>query len=365
MFFQTINEVKAEFEKIQEDEAIQGILFFGCDKNSPEISELEASLASNHKPLLGGIFPEIIAGGIRKDTGFIVVPLFEELEVVHFQSSESHPSIETQIENFTKNRNAEIGSVFCFLNALWSHKQSFLNALYNQIGPFVQYVGGGAGSLSFKSFPCVFCNQNVFEHAAVIGVIKKPIAIGVAHGWEPISDAIKVTEAVGNSIVSLNWKPAFEVYQAWVEKHSKLKIGPDNFFDIAKSYPLGLIRIDDEMIIRDPYVVENGMLHIVDEVPENTYIRIMHGNMNSLLNGARKAMELSSQKIQSKNTLFCIDCISRVLYMQDNFEEELVILNQIDRINGILSIGEIANAGHAALEIYNKTVVVVQWKKTN
>jgi hypothetical protein len=51
--------------------------------------------------------------------------------------------------------------------------------------------------------------------------------------------------------------------------------------------------------------------------------------------------------------------------MQDNFEEELVILNQIDSINGILCIGEIANAGHAALEIYNKTVVVVQWKKTN
>jgi hypothetical protein len=163
--------------------------------------------------------------------------------------------------------------------------------------------------------------------------------------------------------VSLNWKPAFDVYRANIFNHSGLAIGQDNFFDIAKSYPLGLVKLDDEMIIRDPYATENGMLHIVDEVPEGEYIQIVHGDMGSLLEGAKIAVEKSNKYGDATFTQICIDCISRVLFMQEDFKNELNIMNKNQAANGMLSIGEIANPGNTALELYNKTVVIAQWKK--
>ena len=234
--------------------------------------------------------------------------------------------------------------------------------LYDAIGPFVDYLGGGSGSLSFNSFPCVFANQKIIENGAVIGAMVKNLSLGVAHGWHPISHPIKVTKTEGNTILSINWKPAFSVYKELVESHSNKKIEQENFFEIAKSYPLGLVKLDDEMIIRDPYATINETLLIVDEVPEGEYIRIMHGNMNSLLEGAKSAVKQAAIYKKDEFTQICIDCISRVLFMQDEFSQELLYLNQKQLANGVLSIGEIANPINAPLELFNKTVVVAQWK---
>jgi len=344
---------------IQNDQQVLSLMLFAADKNHPTADELSGLLQSNHKPLLGGIFPEIIAEGKRYDSGFVLIGLNYALDVVSVESKNNTIDFAAIFEEKSM-ATAETESVFCFVNALWAAKQNFMHSLYDHFGPFINYCGGGAGSLSFTSFPCVFANQVVLEHGAVLGLMKKPLHVGVAHGWDSISDPIKVTETIGNTIVSLNWKPAFEVYKAEVEAHSNEKITPDNFFSIAKSYPLGLVRLDAEMIVRDPYGTENNTLLIVDEVPQGEYIRIMHGNMQSLLQGAENALLQSSNPTQVEGKL-CIDCISRVLFMQDEFQEELAILNQNKDVNGILSIGEIANPGNSSLDLYNKTVVVAQW----
>jgi hypothetical protein len=365
MYIQDITQLKKTIVAIQSEYDINALLLFASDNNKLSVSEIQSVLNLNHKPLLGGIFPEIIADGERKETGFLIIPLYEQLDVAVFEIKECEKSVATRFEEWIANCNMEIGSVLCFYNALWSQKTSFMNEMYDALGPMVHYLGGGAGSLSFQSFPCVFANRRIAEHAAVIGLMENTVSIGVAHGWQPITEAIKVTETKGNSIVSLNWKPAFEVYKATVEKHSGRPITEENFFDMAKAYPLGLVRLDDEMIIRDPFAAKNGVIHILDEAPEGEYIRIMHGDILSMLHGAQSALDQSETGDNEDVTHLCINCISRVLYMQDDFVKELSLLNKNYLTNGILSIGELANPGNSTLEIFNKTVVVAQWKKIN
>jgi hypothetical protein len=363
MYIQNIESLRQTFKNLQINNEIKGILLFGGDHNKPSTKEMESLLTLNQIPLLGGFFPEIIADGKRKKEGFVLIFLYDDLYVELFETTQKNINLKEQFELWNATCTMNIGSVFCFVNALWNEKTALTATLYDTIGPFVNYLGGGAGSLSFQSFPCVFANQKIIEHGAVIGVLKKQLSLGVAHGWHPISQPIKVTETNGNTIVSLNWKPAFSVYKQLVQSHSKQQINEQNFFEIAKSYPLGLVKLDDEMIIRDPYATINETLQIVDEVPEGEYIRIMHGNMNSLLEGAKNAVEQASTNHEEEFTQLCIDCISRVLFMQEDFSEELSYLNQKQMANGILSIGEIANPINAPLELFNKTVVVAQWKK--
>jgi hypothetical protein len=365
MYINEIHSLENALIALQKENEIKSILLFGCDMDKPSTHELEAVLSKNNKPLIGGIFPEIIADGIRQVTGFVLIPLRHTLAVGVFESCTQPADCVMDLEKWTGQQSIEPLSIFCFIDAFWSNKTQFMSGLYDMFGPFVKYLGGGAGSLSFKSMPCLFANQKIVQNAAVIGLMQEPMSIGVAHGWHPISDAIKVTETKGNSIITLNWRPAFEVYSEQISEHSQKVITQENFFEIAKSYPLGLVNMDDEMLIRDPFATENGMLHIVDEVPEGEYVRIMHGDMISLLSGAELAMTEMGNNQNSDQDNLCIDCISRVLFMKEDFNKELEILNRNQPINGVLSIGEIANPGSSNLALLNKTVVTAQWEKTN
>ena len=362
MYFKNIEDLKRGFVELQKESAVKGVLLFCADKNRPDFFEIEEVLKFNTKPLIGGVFPEILAMGQRKESGFLLLSLFQELEVLVIEDKVNE-SISNQLSTQFKSISKDYQSVFCFLNSLWKKKSIFIQELYNELGPFVKYVGGGAGSLNFESFPCVFANQHVYKNAAVIGFFKNDISLGVCHGWKQISGPIKVTASSGNTIISLNWKPAFDVYKSHVEKHSNKFFTKNNFFEISKSYPLGLVKLEGEMIVRDPFATKNNTLEILDEVPEGEYVSIMHGDIPSLLHSVKNAVEISSHLSFSKFSQFCVDCISRVLFMEDEFEKELTHLNAHQPMNGVLAIGEIANTGNSVLEIFNKTIVVAQWKE--
>lgn len=86
--------------------------------------------------------------------------------------------------------------------------------------------------------------------------------------------------------------------------------------------------------------------------------------MDALLAGAAKAKKIAFSKREDSmdhHSIFCIDCISRALYMQNDFNKELEVIGANVNLSGILTIGEIANSEESFLEIYNKTVVIGIW----
>jgi len=166
-----------------------------------------------------------------------------------------------------------------------------------------------------------------------------------------------------NVIKTLDWRPAFDVYREVVEAVSGQTFTDDNFFDIAKGYPFGINKFDSEKIVRDPIVLgENGAMVCVGEVPEESYLSILRGSVPSLVQAAATALDRSKDDFNHvspvQTTLF-IDCISRVLFLNEDFDQELkaVYDEQVDLI-GALTLGEIANNGRDYLEFYNKTAVV-------
>lgn len=125
-----------------------------------------------------------------------------------------------------------------------------------------------------------------------------------------------------------------------------------------------MVKLDSEMIIRDVLSVSENDLLLLDNIEEGDYINIMHGDINSLLNSAKNAKLQSddAEIIDSEHQDFCIDCITRAYYLKDQFNDEIEMIKGSSELNGILSLGEIANNGETFLEIYNKTIVVSRWK---
>lgn len=340
----------------------KSLLCLVAEKNAWNNEEIATAFQKSKLVITGGIFPEIIVQGERKQSGTLLIPLKNQLDLARISLGQELTEIQKQIENLAWQMMEEDCSLFVWVDALAPKKVPFLELLFNHFGSYVHYLGGGAGSLSFNSQPCVIDNFGIHENTVVVAYSKKKIAIGVAHGWSTISEPFKVTKAINNHLLSLNQRPALDVYREIVEAHAGKKIDEADFFTTAKSYPLGIAKIDAERIIRDPFAIkENGLL-LVDPIQEGEMVCIMHGNIESLLQGAALATQRANSKSSPhQQQLFCIDCISRVLFMQDEFYKEIETINSSREINGALTIGEIANDGDAYLEMYNKTIVVAKW----
>ena len=235
-----------------------------------------------------------------------------------------------------------------------------VNVLFDNYGLDVNYIGGGTGSLSFEQKPSLFTNQGLLQDAFVYGYSKCHSSIGVCHGWKSISGPYQVTKSKGTIIQEIDYKPAFQVYKHAIEKYSSKAITKNNFFEIAKFFPFGLNTITDEKIVRDPIVLNGMELICVGDVEEGSYVDILYGNSDDLINAAKYASDVSYENINFNDgfTLF-IDCISRVLVLEEDFKNEIEAVYREGReLVGALTFGEIANNGRDYLSFYNKTSVV-------
>lgn len=174
-------------------------------------------------------------------------------------SSSSLAVLDEVIEEKIGMLEKEIKSMFVFVDRLSKNINDIILTLFENFSLSINYIGGGAGSLSFKQKPCLFTNGGLLEDAAILATSVRESTIGVKHGWNPVSDAFKVTESVANRIIELDYKPALDVYKEVVEELSKEKITSENFFDIAKAYPLGINKLSGEMVVRDPINDRRGI----------------------------------------------------------------------------------------------------------
>lgn len=345
------------------DSEVQSILIMACDANDFSKEKIDPLMQNLKKPVFGGIFPEIIHQTEKLEKGTIVVGLTKSAEV-HVIPDIS--DMEVDYEDILDEKDPEstdAKTMFVFVDGLSKRISALVDSLFEVFGLEMNYIGGGAGSLSFVQKPVIFSNEGLLQDAGIIALTDIESGIGVNHGWFDVEGPLKVTESERNVIKSLDWKPAFQVYKEIVEKHSGKTFTDDNFFDIAKAYPFGISKLGAEKIVRDPLSPdENNSMVCVGEVPQESFVHILNGSTNSLVDAARKAFLLSKDNFKDGAELKCtlfIDCISRVLFLEDEFDKELnVVFDESTPMIGALTLGEIANNGKDYLEFYNKTAVV-------
>ena len=347
---------------VSADSRVESIMILSCDENGFTKQQIDPILTAQTLPVFGGIFPQIIFSRETLKQGTIVAGLFDRAEVRNIPDlSDMNADYEEIIGDNIGDQNAK--TMFVFVDGLAKRIGSLIESLFNVYGLEFNYIGGGAGSLSMEQKPCLFSNDGMIADSAVIALVKSESGIGVSHGWIEVEGPFKVTEVDRNIIISLDWKPAIEVYRDVVEKHTNCKLDNNNFFDIAKSYPFGIDRLGAEKIIRDPMMIgPNNSLVCVGEVPQGSFVHIMTGNADSLVKAAKKALTLSEESLEfppESKTVFFIDCISRVLFLEEKFCRELEAVSDGQTpLIGALTLGEIANNRKDYLEFYNKTSVV-------
>ncbi len=358
----SITAFKKAIKELENQDNIKSILILSCEANNYTPKNTDVILKKIKKPIFGGIFPQIINGKNKMTQGSLFIGFEHNLKTL------TVPVPDTQNERYDKllefsERIIDSKTMFIFLDGFTKGITNFLDEIFNVIGLQLNYFGGGAGSLEkLTSSPCLFSNYGLLQNKAMLVAFDGESSVGVKHGWNSISTPVQITESFDNTIKAIDWRPAFDVYKEIVEEHSGQKINVNNFFDKAKAYPFGISKHNNEMVVRDPIITNaNNEIVCVGEVPQNSIVNILNGNNSSLIGAAEEACDeakkMFNDKIEQK-CLFVIDCISRVLFLEDDFQKELMAMYSDDYpLFGIISIGEIANNGDNFLEFYNKTIV--------
>ena len=346
-------------------EQVASLLVLAGDGNAWSCAQADPVLRALDIPVFGGIFPQIVYGERACEQGVIVLGL-PYLAEIHCIPGISDPEakFEDALEDFAARATDRHRTILVFVDGLSKRIGAFIEALFDVFGLERNFIGGGAGSLSFQQSPCLITSAGLVKDAAVLALLPGRSGVGVAHGWEVASGGMKATEVDCNTILSLDWEPAAARYMALVEAHSGQSFAESEFFDIAKAYPFGINRLGGEVVVRDPLSTDgaNGLI-CVGEVPAGSFVHILNGSPDTLIAAAGRARELAFANLPDApagSELLVMDCISRALFLGPRLTEELATVAGQERLVGAMTLGEIANSGRDYLEFYNKTTVAAR-----
>jgi len=323
--------------------------------------EINNILVTNPKPIIGGIFPYVIYDKSLLTSGIVLIGFSCSFKMAVIPTLSKNLQIEAELQKQLPWQNTERGTLFSFVHGMSSGVQRLIDGLFNQYGLEINYIGGGCGSQQKFVQPCVITPQGILQDAALLLMADIHSGVGVAHGWQSISRAFKVTEVEANEIISIDWRPAFEVYRSVVEDHSGMGFSDMPFSEMARAYPFGIAKLADELVIRDPIALNGQRIVCVGDVRRGSYLHVMHGKPDYVSAAAGRARQraLENLKGRTPRLMLFMDCISRVLFLGELFAREIthVSMNDVPLV-GALTLGEIANSGYDYLELYNKTSVV-------
>lgn len=225
-------------------------------------------------------------------------------------------------------------------DALAGQAEEIMDLLNQETGGVYQVFGGGAGDDAKFERTEVF--RGTESHAGAVVALeicsKKPLGIGVSHGWKPSGPALRVTQSTGARVVSLNASPAVEVFRDHAAKSGQP-------FDVANPMPFFLhnilgIETPHGVKLRVPLQVgADGSIHCAAEVPEGSTVRIMASSDESSTEAAREAARAalgSLGEAKPKAAIF-FDCVATRLKMGRAFAGELDAMTK--ELGGIPYVG--------------------------
>jgi hypothetical protein len=354
---------------LAQNSGAKSLLILTCQQNHYPEDELNSLLRSCPETIFGGIYPMLTLHNTLLKQGALIIGFKDVFDVTIFHNlhqlsdeEQLEESITTTLEQ--KNNLCGNDNFLMFYDALIHKIEDFIDCLFECLDHSITIAGGGAGNLDFIQRPCIFTNQGLQSNVVLLVTLPKKLNTRVAHGWDILEGPFLVSEAQGQTVLSLDYQPAFEVYSQAIESASEHKFNSSNFFDIAKNFPLGIADINNNLLVRDPILVHNNHLQCVGNVPINSMVYLLQGNTETLISSAEQAAVKLFSADKSLSTTIVFDCISRLLYMEDEFNKELNIIAKncpTPALFGVLSLGEIANSQSGAIRLLNKSTVISAW----
>ena len=237
---------------------------------------------------------------------------------------------------------------------------------YSMLGATTPLVGGCAGDdLSMKRTHQLWEGE-VLEDAVVAAWLASdaPLGIGVQHGWRRVGEPMLVTGSEGNKVLTLDERPALDVYLELLNPPAEAHRSPADFTTFALTHPLGLSRRSGEEVrFLAGADMDERSLNCIAAVPSGSLVWVMEGDVDSVMVATDAACREAIEALGDHTPLgvLAFDCIARRAVLGDagiKREIDCIAAHTGAPVAGFYTYGEIART-HGVNGFHNQTLVVL------
>ncbi|MDH5353065.1 MAG: FIST C-terminal domain-containing protein [Gammaproteobacteria bacterium] len=359
------SEIKSCCQSWIEEFPDMAVMAYVAESDADKVPTVQAVLNGLNVPLAGAIFPALLYEAEFRPAGLLLVclparPSWHLQADMPVDSEALSTVLESIIDNIsTELDETEDSTLFMMFDAMVPNIATVLDELYLMLGDSVHYVGVNAGSETFEPMPCLFDNERVVQNGLLAILLTPNRGAILEHGYQAPEQSIMATATTGNRVVSIDWKPAFEVYSERVREQYNVEITRENFYEHAVHFPFGIVRADNEVLVRIPVMLdEDNALFCVGEIPENSVLTLLNAPQAKSLHTVNQLVEKMSDN--SVNLLFY--CAGRRMHLTEAADNELTdFQSKVDeRLNaGALSLGEIGSSHKGGYPLFHNATLVV------
>jgi hypothetical protein len=255
-------------------------------------------------------------------------------------------------------------SALILADALAGHTDTIIDRMNQLTAGTYQFFGGGAGDDAKFDKTHVFIGDDAFTDAVVALEIlsKKPLGIGVRHGWEEASQPMRVTESDGRTLISINATPAAELFKDFANSTGQEfdQANPTSFF----LHNVIGIKTTNGFKLRVPLSINKDKSIIcAADIPTGVTITIMKTTSKSAAEAAIDATQDAVKQMhgQESGIALVFDCVATRLRTGKEFSLELQAIEDIlgqTKLVGCNTYGQISRVDGQFSGFHNCTAVV-------
>lgn len=362
--------IAAQLSEWREHYPQMGVMAFLPENERPRLAAIQTLFQQSGIPLVGAIFPAIIVDGRFHSDGILLF-CFEQMPKYVLQEglavegealTDACATLATDIERQLDDKDGST-SLFLLFDAMLPQISRILEELYLQLADRVHYMGINAGSESFQPMPCLFDADRVIQGGVLALLLPDNPGAVLEHGYQVPEQLVAATSTDGNRIISIDWRPAFEVYAERVKAQYGVTITTENFYQYSVHFPFGIIRADSEVLVRIPVtLMADGSLFCVGEIPPNAILTLLEAPSAESAHTAQLLAEHFAQSDGNTQPL-AFYCAGRRLHLgQQAAQEELLSLSERlgnTPLNGALSLGEIGSSRRGGYPLFHNAAMVL------
>jgi hypothetical protein len=251
-------------------------------------------------------------------------------------------------------------------------------AVRKGIGARAQLAGGLTGDdFAFQTSRVLTGDGFLDAGFALVGIsTSAPLGVAARHGARPIGPAHAITRSDGPFLMSLDGRPAIEVWTedaraAGIELPSdpkKLAVALASYCPLGMETPIGAgAEGRAELVVRVPFDVQaDGSVRLSAGLPEGSSVRVVRFTHEDMRAAAREASESALAAAGGEvSGALVLGCSGRLAILGDAFADEIALIGRHMRapVGGACVFGEIARARRDVGAFFNSTTVVVAFPK--